>query len=134
MHVMISSQGHEITLTTEHSASSYGIPVALIAGQSYGPGDMLPEPEPGPDWLEEIIREMPEAERNVGRIVASVWRAEHTSPGHPDVDPAEGWAGPNAFGCRPSAAGYDHSEECALVRLFLAALPDAIRSERSHHR
>lgn len=29
----------KITLTTEHPASSYGMPVALIEGQAYGPAD-----------------------------------------------------------------------------------------------
>lgn len=31
-----------LTLTTAHSASSYGIPVLLIDGEVYGPGDMTP--------------------------------------------------------------------------------------------
>lgn len=29
-------------LTTEHSASSYGLPVLLIGGEAYGPHDILP--------------------------------------------------------------------------------------------
>jgi len=33
-----------IALTTAHAASSYGIPVALIEGQAYGPGDLLHHP------------------------------------------------------------------------------------------
>lgn len=31
-----------VTLTTAHSASSYGIPVLVIDGEVYGPGDMTP--------------------------------------------------------------------------------------------
>ena len=30
-----------ITLTTDHPASSYGVPVALIDGEAYGPSDIL---------------------------------------------------------------------------------------------
>jgi hypothetical protein len=32
----------EVLLTTDHAASSYGVPVLLIDGQAYGPGDILP--------------------------------------------------------------------------------------------
>jgi hypothetical protein len=32
-----------IELTTDHAASSYGIPVLSIDGQAYGPADILPE-------------------------------------------------------------------------------------------
>lgn len=31
-----------LTLTTAHAASSYGVPVLVIDGQAYGPGDMTP--------------------------------------------------------------------------------------------
>lgn len=31
-----------LVLTTEHSASSYGVPVLLIDGEPYGPGDLTP--------------------------------------------------------------------------------------------
>lgn len=31
-----------LTLSTAHSASSYGIPVLVIDGEVYGPGDMTP--------------------------------------------------------------------------------------------
>jgi len=31
----------EINLTTNHSASSYGIPIAVIDGIEYGPGDYI---------------------------------------------------------------------------------------------
>lgn len=34
--------GDKVLLTTEHAASSYGIPVAVIDGQAYGPGDATP--------------------------------------------------------------------------------------------
>lgn len=31
----------DIMLTTEHSASSYGQPIALFAGEPFGPGDLM---------------------------------------------------------------------------------------------
>jgi D-aminopeptidase len=33
----------EYRLTTDHAASSYGIPVLLIAGKAHGIGDLSPE-------------------------------------------------------------------------------------------
>jgi len=40
--------GHGFILTTEHTASSYGIPVLLngITGQVYGPTDLAPDTRP----------------------------------------------------------------------------------------
>ena len=35
-------KGHEIELTTNHAASSYGIPVLVIDGEAYGPADETP--------------------------------------------------------------------------------------------
>ena len=32
----------KVIVTDEHSASSYGIPVALVEGVAYGPNDLLP--------------------------------------------------------------------------------------------
>jgi hypothetical protein len=34
-----------VELTTEHSASSYGVPVLVLDGLAYGPGDVLPSGE-----------------------------------------------------------------------------------------
>lgn len=31
-----------ITLTTDHPAASYGLPVLVVDGEAYGPGDTLP--------------------------------------------------------------------------------------------
>ena len=31
-----------VTITDEHSASSYGVPVAVVEGEAYGPNDLLP--------------------------------------------------------------------------------------------
>lgn len=31
-----------VDLTTEHSASSYGLPVVVLNGEPYGPGDLPP--------------------------------------------------------------------------------------------
>lgn len=33
--------GSDCVLTTEHAASSYGVPVLVAGGQAYGPGDRL---------------------------------------------------------------------------------------------
>ena len=33
---------YPITITTDHAASSYGIPVVVIGGEARGPGDMPP--------------------------------------------------------------------------------------------
>ena len=46
----------EIVLTTEHASSSYGQPVAVIAGQAYGPEDEL-RFEPPLEWLAIPIRQ-----------------------------------------------------------------------------
>jgi hypothetical protein len=35
-------KGHAIKLTTDHAASSYGIPVLVIDGEAYGPADETP--------------------------------------------------------------------------------------------
>jgi len=46
--------GQQIVLTTEHSASSYGVPVAIVGGRAYGPSDVLPALQPDPlPWLRE---------------------------------------------------------------------------------
>lgn len=39
------SQAPEVTLTTDHPASSYGMPVLLVGATPYGPGDALPTGE-----------------------------------------------------------------------------------------
>jgi len=126
VHITFSAQGRQITLTTEHSASSYGIPVAIIDGRAYGPDDVLAE-DAGPAWLEAMLSEMiaegllPEAERCVGRLVAHGWDVEH----------ANKQDGPNAFGCEArvtggdcldgyEVGGWEHSAECAAVRRFCA--------------
>lgn len=45
----ITIHGHEYHLTTDHSASSYGMPVLVDeTGASYGPEDSLPGPENDP--------------------------------------------------------------------------------------
>lgn len=35
-------QPETLTLTTAHSASSYGVPVLVIDGEPYGPADLVP--------------------------------------------------------------------------------------------
>lgn len=41
-HLVYRAGGRTAVLTTEHAASSYGIPVLVVAGAAYGPGDSLP--------------------------------------------------------------------------------------------
>jgi hypothetical protein len=45
----------ELLLTTEHAASSYGVPVAVIDGQAYGPADVVPETD---RTAAELVREL----------------------------------------------------------------------------
>jgi len=40
--LMVKNAIQGIIITDEHSASSYGIPVAVVDGQAYGPDDELP--------------------------------------------------------------------------------------------
>lgn len=40
-----------IILTTEHAASSYGLPVLAVDGEPYGPADILPSGEPAVAWV-----------------------------------------------------------------------------------
>lgn len=42
MEINFEINGIGVIMTDEHSASSYGIPVALVGGEAYGPGDELP--------------------------------------------------------------------------------------------
>jgi hypothetical protein len=44
----------EIMLTTESSASSYGIPVLIVSGVAYGPKDMMPEGCGELGWLDKM--------------------------------------------------------------------------------
>ena len=53
-----SNQSEWITLTTEHSASSYGLPVAIINGEVLGPEDFAsPDPADPLHWLREPARQ-----------------------------------------------------------------------------
>ncbi len=46
-----------IIITDEHAASSYGIPVAVVDGQAYGPNDFLPIwPENELSWMKETAK------------------------------------------------------------------------------
>lgn len=41
-----------VIITNEHSASSYGMPVAVVEGEAYGPNDLLPIwPDDELSWL-----------------------------------------------------------------------------------
>lgn len=39
------------TLTTDHPASSYGLPVLVVDGEAYGPSDILPSGESAAAWV-----------------------------------------------------------------------------------
>ena len=45
---MTHPHSEDLTLTTEHSQSSYGMPVLVYQGTAYGPGDLLPA---APGWM-----------------------------------------------------------------------------------
>jgi len=45
----------QFTLTTEHSASSHGIPVLVFEGEAYGQGDILPDGTPVIEAISEEI-------------------------------------------------------------------------------
>ncbi len=47
----IEHDGDGAKLTTDSAASNYGIPVLVVGGLSYGPGDQIPGREPIA-WLE----------------------------------------------------------------------------------
>jgi len=57
------------TLTTEHAASSYGMPVLVVDGAAYGPGDLLSDGESASEWVERWSRdpERTEDERDDAR-------------------------------------------------------------------
>lgn len=42
-------------LTTEHAASSYGVPVLVVGGEAYGPGDALPSGFPAGDLVRRFV-------------------------------------------------------------------------------
>jgi hypothetical protein len=44
------------TLTTDHAASSYGLPVLVCDGEAYGPGDILPSGESAAEWVTRWMR------------------------------------------------------------------------------
>ncbi len=41
----------DVVLTTEHAASSYGLPVLVLGGTAYGPGDVLPSGETAAEYV-----------------------------------------------------------------------------------
>ena len=41
IHVIIAAGNVPATLTTERPESSYGVPVLLVEGDAYGPGDLI---------------------------------------------------------------------------------------------
>jgi len=61
---MVLKLNERITLTDEHSASSYGQPVAIIGGAVYGPGDRVG----GAGHAREVVQADAIAARLHGRI------------------------------------------------------------------
>lgn len=51
MSVTLNYCDETMTLATEHSASSYGIPVLVIDGEAYGPADHMPQGKGELGWL-----------------------------------------------------------------------------------
>lgn len=47
----------KVFISDEHSASSYGIPVAVVDGEAYGPNDFLPIwPDDELSWLVDLAK------------------------------------------------------------------------------
>ena len=47
----------KVIISDEHSASSYGIPVAVVEGEAYGPDDLLPIwPDDVLSWLNDSAK------------------------------------------------------------------------------
>lgn len=53
MNVTLQINGNAVLITDEHAASSYGIPVAIVAGEAYGPKEALPIFGHELSWLHE---------------------------------------------------------------------------------
>ena len=57
METIIEYEGETILLTTNHSSSSYGMPVAIIRGECYGPEDLMPWLASDPlGWMEQTVQ------------------------------------------------------------------------------
>jgi len=46
-------------LTTDHAASSYGLPVLVQNRMAYGPADRLPSGQRAADWARENLKDDP---------------------------------------------------------------------------
>ena len=67
-----------LTLTTDHAASSYGIPVLVINGNAYGQLDRMPEGKGELGWLgpmETAEQAVAVAARNAGMLDNPMVRA-----------------------------------------------------------
>jgi hypothetical protein len=52
---------HKGLLTTEHPTSSFGVPVLIIDGKAFGPGEPFRTPGPGQcytDWMVQPMRDV----------------------------------------------------------------------------
>lgn len=119
MTITLDYYGDQITLTTEHSASSYGQPVAIYKGEAYGPEDITPrDPYPaGMEWLSEV----PQASRRMADMVA---QAISNAGGHDALAELLG-----CFSRREcddlaiessQVTVWEHSAECRAIQQFTA--------------
>ena len=72
MKVELKNEFQTITITDEHAASSYGIPVAVFNGQAFGPGDFM-NTIPAGDELE-FLNQMEVASTTVAAMVMEAQR------------------------------------------------------------
>ena len=57
METIIEYEGEVILLTTKHSSSCYGMPVAIIKGECYGQNDLMPWLASDPlGWMVQTVR------------------------------------------------------------------------------
>lgn len=80
-------------ITTEHAASSYNIPVYVLKGQVFGPGDRIPGDIDGPgelDWLDSpVAQHVLVAIRNAGLAGAYPQIVEAFLDGKPFISKQE---------------------------------------------
>jgi len=77
---------YPITITDEHPAASYGVPVVLIDGEPYGPGDMPPGELQIPEAVyDEVTERLTEAGYAVSRYRVDAWWLERWEKGVPVV-------------------------------------------------
>lgn len=83
MEINFEINGIGVILTDEHSSSSYGVPVALVGGEAYGPGDELPV------WLDDDLAFLHE---RAATTVAAALKDEMLTPKAQDFLRRFAWA------------------------------------------